>query len=86
MNLVFLLILYYPYPMTVTQTVEIPADHRRITLEVPPQIPAGKVILTFTPVEESAAIEFVNAAPDEVMAAGDEILNNHIAAFKALAK
>ena len=26
--------------MTITQTVEIPAD-RRITLEVPPQIPAG---------------------------------------------
>jgi len=35
--------------MTITQTVEIPADHR-ITLEVPRQIPAGKTIIAFTPV------------------------------------
>ena len=34
--------------MTITQTIEIPAD-RRITLEVPKEIPAGKVVLTFTP-------------------------------------
>ena len=34
--------------MTVTQTVEVPAD-RRITLEIPPQVPIGRVILTFTP-------------------------------------
>ena len=34
--------------MTVTQTVEIPLD-RRITLEVPREIPTGEVILTFTP-------------------------------------
>jgi hypothetical protein len=34
--------------MSVTQTVEIPAS-RRITLEVPPEVPTGSVILTFTP-------------------------------------
>ena len=34
--------------MTITQTIEIPPD-RRITLEVPREIPAGPVILTFTP-------------------------------------
>jgi len=34
--------------MTVTQTVEIPAD-RRITVEVPREIRTGTVILTFTP-------------------------------------
>ena len=34
--------------MTITQTVEIPAD-RRITFEVPREVPIGKVILTFTP-------------------------------------
>ena len=39
--------------MTITQTVEIPAD-RRITLEVPPQVPVGRVILTFTPAADSA--------------------------------
>jgi hypothetical protein len=34
--------------MTIEQTIEVPAN-RRITLEVPPQIPLGKVILAFTP-------------------------------------
>jgi hypothetical protein len=34
--------------MTIEQTVEIPADHR-LTLEVPPEIPAGRTILAFTP-------------------------------------
>ena len=34
--------------MTITQTVEVPAS-RRITLDVPQQIPVGPVILTFTP-------------------------------------
>ena len=51
--LVFCPLLYYIYSMTITQTVEIPAD-RRITLEIPPQIPTGKVILTFTPAQPSA--------------------------------
>jgi len=34
--------------MTITQTVEIPAD-RRLTIEVPREVPTGAVILTFTP-------------------------------------
>jgi hypothetical protein len=37
--------------MTIERTVEIPAD-RRIIVEVPPEIPAGKVVLTFTPAED----------------------------------
>jgi hypothetical protein len=34
--------------MTVEQTIEVPAD-RRITLEVPPEIPVGRTIIAFTP-------------------------------------
>ena len=34
--------------MTVTQTVEIPVD-RRLTIDVPHEVPIGPVILTFTP-------------------------------------
>jgi hypothetical protein len=34
--------------MNVTQTVEIPANHR-LTIEVSPEVPAGPVVLTFTP-------------------------------------
>ena len=40
--------LCYICNMTITQTIEIPAD-RRITLEVPREVPTGPVILTFTP-------------------------------------
>ncbi|MCL2762382.1 MAG: hypothetical protein FWD36_04115 [Treponema sp.] len=72
--------------MTITQTVEIPANRRSITLDVPPQIPAGRVILTFTPVVETDVIEFAEASNKEVIAVGDEILDKHLAAFKALAK
>jgi hypothetical protein len=35
--------------MAVQQTIEIPAS-RRIMIEVPPEVPVGKTILTFTPV------------------------------------
>jgi hypothetical protein len=37
--------------MTIAQTVEIPVDHR-LTLEIPPEIPPGRTILTFTPAPE----------------------------------
>jgi hypothetical protein len=36
--------------MIIEQTVEIPAD-RRLVLDVPPEIPTGRVILTFSPVD-----------------------------------
>jgi len=34
--------------MSVTQTVEVPDSHR-LTIDVPREIPAGPVVLTFTP-------------------------------------
>jgi len=69
--------------MTITQTVEIPAGDKR-TIEVPQEVPSGRVVLTFTPLAE--AIKFTDAPKEEVMAVGDEILDKHISAFKALAK
>ena len=72
--------------MTITQTIEVSTNNRSITLEIPPQIPAGKVILTFTPVSETQIVEFSEAPASEVMAAGDEIISRHNAAFRALAK
>ena len=39
--------------MTVTQTVEIPADHR-LAIDVPREVPASKTIISFTPVPEAA--------------------------------
>ena len=53
--------------MTITQTVEIPADHRLI-IDAPREIPAGKTIITFTPARtekiskmtEKEEIEWIN--------------------------
>ena len=69
--------------MTITQTVEIPADRRII---VPAEVPTGPVVLTFTPLTETSKFEFEDASIEEIMATGDGILNKHLAAFKALAK
>jgi hypothetical protein len=50
--------------MTITQTVDIPAD-RRITLEVPREIPPGKTILAFTPVpDQGVPSRKVGSAPE----------------------
>jgi len=46
--LVLLFFSCYIYNMSVTQTVEVPVSHR-LTIDVPSEIPAGPVILTFTP-------------------------------------
>ena len=35
--------------MTITQTVEIPAN-RRLTIDVPRDVPVGRTILAFTPI------------------------------------
>jgi len=42
--------------MTITQTVEIPAD-RLLKIKVPKEIPAGKAILAFTPLTGAPHIE-----------------------------
>jgi len=38
--------------MSVTQTVEIPVS-RRLTIDVPREIPTGQVIISFTPIKEA---------------------------------
>ena len=38
--------------MSITQTVEVPANHR-LTIDVPREIPAGRTIIAFTPVTKS---------------------------------
>jgi hypothetical protein len=68
--------------MTITKTVDIPSNR---LINVPDEVPTGKVVLTFTPITEIEMVEFADASAEEVMTAGDRILDKHIAAFKALA-
>jgi hypothetical protein len=60
--------------MTVTQTVEVPASHR-LTIDVPREVPAGAVILTFTPKASATEAEWLaktDAECDEWFARGGE--------------
>jgi hypothetical protein len=43
--------------MTIEQTVEIPPNHR-LLIAVPPEVPTGKVILTFTPVSSATVKDY----------------------------
>ena len=51
----------YTNHMAITQTVDIPASHR-LTIDVPREVPEGRVILTFTPAAEQAASSGMEAA------------------------
>jgi len=42
--------------MSVTQTVDIPVN-RKLTINVPREVPAGKTILTFKPIESAGTGE-----------------------------
>jgi hypothetical protein len=70
--------------MTVSRTVNLPASHR-LVIDVPREVPEGPIVLSFTPMSETDMIEFTDATAEEVLTVGGEILDKHIAAFKALA-
>ncbi|GHT68165.1 hypothetical protein FACS1894110_15080 [Spirochaetia bacterium] len=68
--------------MAIQQTIEVPASHR-LTLEVPREIPEGKVILTFTPIPDDISQKDVDK---EALAFAHGFVTQHITAFKELAK
>ena len=71
--------------MTITQTVEIPAD-RRITLEVPREIPSGPVIIAFTPalakkkpgMTEAEELEHINRNAVRLNAEAEDVLKYQV--------
>jgi len=70
--------------MSVTQTVEIPAN-RRLTIDVPREVPTGPTIIVFKPVNEPTVSE-TTASADEALNSANKILKKHLPAFKELAK
>ena len=63
--------------MTIEQTVEVPPNHR-LLIEVPQEVPAGKVILSFTPismVEDSEQEEIPNAKTIAAMNEAEDMIN-----------
>ncbi|GHV03031.1 hypothetical protein FACS189485_05120 [Spirochaetia bacterium] len=76
--------------ITIEQTVDIPAS-RRLTIEVPREVPVGKTILTFTPADaplrtdgdECPLCTVYNEPNEETLAAfeeGDAMLRGEIPA------
>ncbi|MCL2293255.1 MAG: hypothetical protein FWC36_00075 [Spirochaetes bacterium] len=61
--------------MTITQTVEIP-ENRRLTIDVPREIPTGKTILTFTPVA-AGSMSATEKALERPEAQDMEIINRN---------
>jgi len=65
--------------MSITQTVEIPAS-RWLTIEVPREVPEGRVTLTFTPESKVPAmsaeqeIEHINRNADRLNAEAMDVL------------
>ena len=66
--------------MSVTQTVEIPAN-RRLTIDVPPEVPTGLAEIRFFPasagkerMSEEHEIELVRLHADELNAEAEDVL------------
>ena len=59
--------------MTITQTVDIPAD-RRLVIDVPSEVPVGRAVLAFTPAP-------VKKAADQGYDTADEGAKSHVDAL-----
>jgi hypothetical protein len=76
--------------MSVTQTVEIPVNHR-LTIDVPPEVPAGQAKIYFFPVSadkepiqrsEARDIELFRLHADELNAEAEDVLSYQIPIFE----
>ena len=70
--------------MSITQTVEVPAS-RRLTIDVPCEIPEGKTLLTFTPasvikekMSEAQEIELINRNAERLNREAMDVLSYQI--------
>jgi hypothetical protein len=74
--------------MSVTQTVEIPFNHR-LTIDVPPEVPAGRAEIRFFPViagkermSEEQEIELFHLHADELNAEAEDVLSYQVSIFE----
>jgi len=74
--------------MSVTQTVEIPVNHR-LTIDVPPEVPTGRAIIYFFPasagnekMSEEQEIELFRLHADELNAEAEDVLLYQIPIFE----
>jgi hypothetical protein len=56
--------------MSITQTVEVPVS-RRLIIDVPPEVPTGRIILTFVPETEQKKVPVFGCAKGKYRMADD---------------
>ena len=71
--------------MVIEQIVEIPAD-RRLTIDVPKEIPAGKVMLVFKPVDEDERTVYTSFSKEKAVSMTAEVIEKYRPALEDLAK
>jgi len=71
--------------MTITQTVEIPAD-RRLNIIVPNEVPAGKVVLIFKTVDTAEETVYTTLSRDSAISMTAEVIEKYRPALEELAK
>ena len=69
--------------MTITQTVEIPAD-RRLVIDVPPEVPTGKVVLIIKSPDEET--EYKTLSKESAVSMTAEVIEKYRPALEDLAK
>jgi hypothetical protein len=71
--------------MTVTQTVEIPAS-RRLTINVPREVPEGKVILIFKTAAEDEETVYTPLSKERAVSMTADVVEKYRPALEELAK
>ena len=71
--------------MTITQTVDIPVS-RRITIDVPSEVPVGPVILTFTPAGNDKGTKYTTLSDKQAVSMTSEVIEKYRIALEDLAK
>ena len=74
--------------MIITQIVDIPefTDDRRLTIDVPLEVPAGRAILAFTPAVESEKTVYSTLTKEKAVSMTAEVIEKYRPALEDLAK
>ena len=71
--------------MTITKTVDIPAD-RRLIIEVPPEVPTGKAVLIFIPAAKDDETTYTTLSKESAVLMTAEVIEKYRPALEELAK
>jgi hypothetical protein len=71
--------------MSITQTVEVP-ESRRLTIDVPREVPTGRVVLTFKPVTEDTGTEYITMSKEDAVSMTADVIEKYRPALVELAK